>query len=215
MAAVMTSIECGLFHHLDLLKPQDCTAKQLALHAGVEQALLERLLRLLASVHIVNEIYPNLYSPTIFSSALRREVFESGFRHNHATIQPVLSRLPFYLQEHGFTSPEDFTRGLWEWYKENPKYASYFNSWMSGTHTPEKETWLDAFPISALLAPVDNENGPSLPLIVDVGGGQGKDMELLRQHLLPEEFEIIVQDQQAVVDQTSWSDLMGSETRDC
>lgn len=170
-----------------------------------------RLLRLLASVHILNEVDSNEFALTPFARAIQEDILESGLGHCHATIQPVLSRLPFYFQERGFTTPKNLANGpfqhgqrtklgLWEWYKENPDYASYFNTWMSGTHIPDKETWLDAYPIAALLGPTSDENLSSRPLVVDVGGGQGKDMERLRHRLLPNEFELVVQDQQLVVD---------------
>lgn len=95
--------------------------------------------------------------------------------------------MPEYLATTGYRNPTDPTDGvfqyvkdskgidLFQYYDGNPKEGNSFNNVMGGVMA-HQAGWLDIFPHNTLL---DSDN--TTPLLVDIGGNVGHDMERFRQ----------------------------------
>ena len=210
-ATLKTALEFGVFDKMGNANSDECTAAELASATHTELTLMRRLLRLLGAAQILQETGVDRYKATPFAHALQKPGYASGFRHYYATILPVLSSMPQYFLQNGRKNPDNSTDGpwqyghktsqpLWDWLRERPQYQTYFDEYFAVTHELSPLTWLDAYPVSQLLAPIDTHDLLDHPLIVDVGGGMGEDMDRLRQTLLPQRYDIVVQDMASVVE---------------
>lgn len=102
---------------------------------------------------------------------------------------PCFYKMPEYLAKTGYTNPNDpsdgvfqYTKGwkgdLFQYYDANPKEGNSFNNVMGGVMA-HQAGWLDIFPHNTLLDSSDTTT--TQPLLVDIGGNVGHDMERFRQ----------------------------------
>lgn len=99
----------------------------------------------------------------------------------------VFFKTPEYLKKTAYaniTDPEDGVfqyakdqeGDMFAYYNENPPEGASFNHVMGGVMA-DQATWLDIIPPERFLDGAD----PSQPLVVDVGGNIGHDIEKFRQ----------------------------------
>ncbi|WQF84394.1 Putative O-methyltransferase domain, S-adenosyl-L-methionine-dependent methyltransferase superfamily [Colletotrichum destructivum] len=159
------------------------TSEQLAGVVGgsCESGLLYRLLRLLASNHLIEETSMGSFKQTHFSSAITTPVFD-GLIHSFNDVNlPLFAKMADFFAETGYKNPQDseqtvfqyahgWNGNLWSYYEAHPEKQQQFNV-IQQTISAQQPAWTDIFPVHTLL-----EVDPGLPLLVDVGGSTGHDL---------------------------------------
>ncbi|KGO46621.1 O-methyltransferase, family 2 [Penicillium expansum] len=118
----------------------------------------------------------------------------------------VFFKTPEYLKKTGYanvTDPEDgvfqytkdYKGDLFAYYNDNPREGASFNHVMGGVMA-DQATWLDIIPPESFLNGVD----PSQPLVVDVGGNIGHDIEKFRQVYPDTAAQLYLEDRPAVIE---------------
>ncbi|KAJ3566872.1 hypothetical protein NPX13_g6972 [Xylaria arbuscula] len=106
---------------------------------------------------------------------------------SYNTTLPMFSKMPLYLVQHDYRTPLDptnsvfqFAKGyrgsLFHYYSEHPVEGASFDCAMSSARL-SPEGWVNVFPSEILLK---TDQGGDTPLIVDVGGSVGHDIEKVR-----------------------------------
>ncbi|KAF2122988.1 putative O-methyltransferase [Lophiotrema nucula] len=203
---LQTVLNLGIFEGWNQARGGPKTLEELHEYANtsVEIDVLRRLLRLLGSFHILEEVTEDTYKPTPLSMAL-------GDRGSHVpdaldagtnSLIPSATNLPAYLAKTGYREPIDpnsnsyvdvlpehqpfFTR-----LQSNPVFGNQFVSLMTGW-SDLKASWVDYFPTGSLLEGADLT---SAPLLVDVGGGSGLDLtRFLKAHPAVPTESLVLQD---------------------
>ncbi|KAI3318805.1 S-adenosyl-L-methionine-dependent methyltransferase [Xylariaceae sp. AK1471] len=157
---------------------------------NVEPNLLRRMLRLLASVNIVEETGEDIFRATPFSLCLgdRESFVPQTIQCSTYHCQMSCLNLPKYLAKIGYKEPQDAKDSNYaDAYQEDffgkcmaePLYQDAFSGFMRGW-AKYKLPWPEIFDTSSLLDGADLE---SAPLCVDVGGHHGVDLSrLLNRH---------------------------------
>ena len=130
----------------------------------------------------------------------------------HDVAGPSFHQLPAYLKSISYGHPTNITDGPFQyahktsspffmWLAENPELATCFNNYMSG-YRAGKPSWVDPgfYPVQERLIQ-GMKSGSNEVLLVDVGGGLGHDLELLKQKYPQFPGRLILQDKQDVIDQ--------------
>lgn len=96
---------------------------------------------------------------------------------------PMSSKLPEYFQINEYKTPPTQTNGPWQfaastsddfftWLKNHPSMAETFSNLME-CFGPLRPPWTDLYPSGELITGAD----PRSPLLVDIGGNKGTDLE--------------------------------------
>lgn len=207
LAALYSAIQMDLFDHLD---EHGKTTAELAAATGADVELLARLLRMLGSCDVVEECTEHgHYTSTSFSIALRdRQGIASGIHHFYDIGVPQMAKLPVYLRQTNFRNPTDTdhppwefimeSRNYWAWYKDHPEAHAHFNTFMNSLRV-QQSPWIKSYPVSErLLDDLDIHR----PLLVDIGGGEGKDVKALELFLRSSrpDARYVLQDTQETLD---------------
>lgn len=121
---------------------------------------------------------------------------------------PCYYKMPEYLEKHAYKNPTDprdgifqYAKGwkgdLFEYYDVHPREGASFNNVM-GAVMANQASWLDIYPHETLLesgSPDDDAH----PLLVDVGGNVGHDLERFRQAHPELAHRLVLQDRLEVV----------------
>lgn len=207
LIALRAAADIDLFAKVD---EQPHSSAQLAEATGSDAALLRRILRLLASMKVIRETGVDQFVATDFSSQLRAEDgLVRGIYHFYDTGIPQLEKLPDYLQKTGYRNPSDGfhppwedimgSASYWQWLKERPEAHANFNHFL-GSFRANAPSWTIFYPVSAMLEHPKTRSSDA-PLLVDVGGGTGRDISNFARAVLPElpQARLIVQDLPEVI----------------
>ena len=115
--------------------------------------------------------------------------------------------MPEYLSKTEYKNPTDPTDGifqytkdwkgdLFQYYDAHPREGKSFSNVMGGVMA-HQAGWLDIYPHERLL-----ESDPNLPLLVDVGGNIGYDIERFRQAHPQTAARLYLQDRPEVIQQS-------------
>ncbi|KAJ5691055.1 hypothetical protein N7488_011790 [Penicillium malachiteum] len=172
---------------------------------GAESTIVERIMRFLAAMSVVNELNRGLYAPTPFSAALvSSSPLSAGLIHSTHFIS-VLAKLPEYFQTNSWKSPDDAFNGPFQFAIDSPHYFEFlssntyygqaFNTTMAMSFRRRGQDWFEFFPVAdRLCVPSDDD-----PLLVDIGGGQGEDLKKFKAKFPALPGKLILQDLPAVV----------------
>lgn len=128
--------------------------------------------------------------------------------------------MPDFLQERGYKSPTDpedgifqYAKGykgnLFQYYGDHPRQGQSFNTIMGGVMA-HQASWLDIIPAETFLDGAD----PTLPLVVDVGGGIGQDIERFRLKFPDTAARLYLQDLPAVIEKSKCSEPLNNMAHD-
>ncbi|KAE8367010.1 S-adenosyl-L-methionine-dependent methyltransferase [Aspergillus caelatus] len=204
-AALKVCKDLELFEKWDKAGNEAMNADELAKLTPCEAALLERLLRHLASNHMLHEPSVGVFKPTPFTKSLLQPVFGEWINHLYDATLPCFSRLPEYLAQTGYKVPLDPANGVFQYtkdwkgdmfhyYEVHPREGESFNHVMGGVMA-NQAGWLDIFPHERLLETA----AEGTPLVVDVGGNIGHDMERFLQAHPETASRLYLQDRPEVV----------------
>ncbi|KAL2848301.1 S-adenosyl-L-methionine-dependent methyltransferase [Aspergillus pseudodeflectus] len=193
---------------------ESLTAAHLAQESGADRALVVRLLRLAAAWGVVAETGPETYAATGASRILAIPSAAAGLRVNQRTAELVNS-LPKYLQETQYRNPASYTNGLFQYHYATDlgsfEYRAADEEWMRDFNlfmrVPNNAgaSWPDTFDAHSRIFDAGVETNPAAPLVVDVAGGVGQDLRLLKSHLVPAGItltkgQLVLEDQPHVIE---------------
>ncbi|RHZ59421.1 uncharacterized protein CDV56_108622 [Aspergillus thermomutatus] len=159
--------------------------QQLADDTGADPALVARIIRLLAAMGVLKEVDAGLFSSTPLATAYV---------------------LPDYFKEKGWKNPADIDDGpfqfamntksrYFDFLSTAPYYQEAFNKTMTLSVRWRGQSWFEFFPVEQKL----RVQRPSDALLVDVGGGQDRDLVLLKERFPTLPGRLVLQDLPNVV----------------
>ncbi|KAL9045235.1 MAG: hypothetical protein Q9214_001696 [Letrouitia sp. 1 TL-2023] len=187
------------------------TTEQIAKEKDVNEVLMGRLLRFMASHEMVAEVKENTWAASNITRALTVPGLKGGINHNFDTVMPCYQQLPKFLLDTKFQNPTDsfhspFQRAhktdqlAFVWMHEHPSSLDFFVKWMGAQHEGQP-IWLDVFPFEQKLC---NHNlAPETPLFVDVGGGAGHQCHALKARHPHAPGRVILQDLPQTISQAA------------
>ncbi|KAL7952329.1 S-adenosyl-L-methionine-dependent methyltransferase [Trichoderma compactum] len=170
-----------------------------------DKQLFSRILRHLAVNHILEEVSASLYKPTAFSLSLLQPVFGEWINYLYDAAIPCFHLMPEYLQKTRYQTPidpddgvfqyaKDYKGDLFKYYADHPKEGASFNHVMGGVMA-NQASWVNIIPAEAFI----NGSDPSQPLIVDVGGNVGHDIEKFRKEFPETAARLYLEDKPGVI----------------
>ncbi|KAL4875481.1 S-adenosyl-L-methionine-dependent methyltransferase [Aspergillus karnatakaensis] len=167
-------------------------SNSLAELVGCQPELLVRILRHLATNNIIEHIAENTFKLTPFSIALLQPHVAEWLTYMYDSVLPSFLSTPAFLRATNYRNPSDayncpfqagkngFQGDMFQHFAENPIEGAAFDAIMEGLVTARQGSWLDLVPVREHIL-AGAEAGPEAsPLIVDVGGGIGHDLEKFR-----------------------------------
>ena len=207
MTAVKIAIDLDVFSKLSRETPRSVAT--IAAVVQADSALLGRLLRLMATCEVIIEDGEDMYRHTDFSDALKdRDGIRNGIFHFYDVAIPQMAKLPEYFKQNAYQCPTDNDHppleyilgatNFWSWLQEHSPADQHFNNFLA-TARRGQPPWPSYYPIhDRLLQDFTSEK----PLVVDVGGGIGRDLSYLA-HVLPDKYKnarLILQDLPSVIE---------------
>lgn len=112
-----------------------------------------------------------------------------------------VAQLPEYFKEKGWKNPDDHEdcpwnfvlgskRGYFDYMASKPYYQNAFDTVMASPYRRDEKSWVDFFPVEEKL----QVQSPSDVLLVDVGGGRGKDLMAFRERFPDLPGRLVLQD---------------------
>lgn len=146
-------------------------------------------MRQIAGQNLIIEVAEDTFEPTPWVKAL---VADTALANTYGALfdfvnSPMFRSLPFYLKETGYKNPTDPTNCNWQFMNKtdltffqsvggNPVAAREFNDAMESHSKYNLTPWPEVYPTETLVA----ESKTDRPLVVDVGGSKGHDLEKFR-----------------------------------
>ncbi|KAL7928632.1 S-adenosyl-L-methionine-dependent methyltransferase [Trichoderma chlorosporum] len=172
---------------------------------GCDKQLFSRILRHLSVNHVIEEVSASVYKPTTFSLALLQPVFGEWINYLYDAAIPCFLRMPEYLQKTNYQTPvdpddgvfqyaKDFKGDLFKYYAENPREGASFNHVMGGVMA-NQASWVNIIPAETFI----NGSDPAQPLVVDVGGNVGHDIEKFRKVFPETASRLYLEDRPGVI----------------
>ncbi|KAI9172792.1 O-methyltransferase asqD [Paramyrothecium foliicola] len=202
--AARIAVEMNIFTHM-VEKQGPITSQELASLCPGEEQLIVRILRVLSSSGIVNEVGERTWEASPVTAAMATEGIAAGYRMVGEMVMAAAQMGPKYLKEVGYVAPTDPNDGFMQ-YAFQTKLSSFdliaskpsvfkdFNTFM-GRKVGAKTKWLEWYPVQERLI---KDARQDTPLLVDIGGGNGHDV-IAFQELYPDAGQLILQDQASVI----------------
>ncbi|KAM0444873.1 hypothetical protein ACHAQK_002402 [Fusarium lateritium] len=191
IAAYQAALEFQFFRHVPLAGK--ISLSDLAIKAGMDEDRCGRIIRLLTTHHIFNEVQTDVFEHTAGSALIARDTdmeamllmqYDELFKASTAT-SICIKDAPFVSD--GTSSPfqTHFGKPTYAWYAENPDKAGRFAKAMASLTQMDRSIAIlcDDFPWGKLGAPGK---------VVDMGGGSGHVSMHLASHF--DNLEFVVQD---------------------
>ncbi|KAF3055593.1 Demethylsterigmatocystin 6-O-methyltransferase [Daldinia childiae] len=175
------------------------TSEELASLSGGEALLITRLLRVLASVNLLDEVGEETWQATPITKAMASKGISAGIRMVGDMVMGAASKAPKYLKEAGYRCPTDPNDGFMQYafqtklttfqlFNSIPQVQKDFNNFMGST-LGSRKIWLDWYPIQELI----DGAVPDSALLVDIGGGKGHDLIAFHERY-PHKGRLVLQD---------------------
>uniref|UniRef100_A0A093VUY4 Demethylsterigmatocystin 6-O-methyltransferase n=2 Tax=Talaromyces marneffei PM1 TaxID=1077442 RepID=A0A093VUY4_TALMA len=170
-AAIELSINLGLFKVLAKGdKPK--TAVELAEATGAEPVFLSRILKHLGAMGAIYEVGPDTYQPTNFAKTLTIQRYADAYPCMTDCINSGILAFPQWVKKNGYQAPTDGKNSA---------------IWMDHGFYPVQERLAAGLDISA-------------PLLVDVGGSTGHDLQEFRRKHPEVQGKFVLQDLPEVIE---------------
>ncbi|KAI0139592.1 S-adenosyl-L-methionine-dependent methyltransferase [Hypoxylon sp. NC0597] len=193
---------------------QEMTYDQLAEMVSCDPALLFRLLRHLAANHVLQETSIGVFKPTKLSVSFTVPVFGEWINHLYDATIPCFFKMPEFLAQNGYKNPVDPSNGVFQYakgwkgdmfnyYESHPIEGASFDHVMGGVMA-NQAGWLEIFPHNKLLDTGDSQS----PLVVDVGGNIGHDIERFREAHPETAHRLYLEDRPEVVQRSKCPDTV-------
>lgn len=186
------------------------TARELSESIQVDPGFLDRILRHLSTGGVVDKKEENYYAAnglTYELSTPRGSGFISFILENTF---PYFARIPHSLAQRSWDLSNGNSVSLWreasgtnqdyyEWLSSNPSRLFQFKGMVEG-FAESRQPWVEIYPTERLLVDTDGStNDEAVPILVDVGGGSGYDIEQFRRKHPQITHRLVLQDLPEVV----------------
>ena len=180
--------------------------EELATKSAAEPELVARLVRLLAALGFFHDAGEELYSATPITKAAATSTLQSGYRFIWDIFINAVAKTPkFFRENHHHTGSEPHD-GLIQYGHHTklpffpflasmPSMMQDFNIFMGNT-MGASQYWVDWYPVKDSLL---NGLRPDSPLLVDMGGGKGHDLESFHDQY-PNQGALILQELPHIVE---------------
>lgn len=207
-AALMVLIRMGVLQDLVAAgKPK--TASELSASCGGDERVIIRMMRPLVALGIFKETDVQTYEATPVSQTLTAPPLLGGYQFMFDCATRSLANLPRYLERTKFAhvdgTPGPFqdvnntSDGMFPYLMKNPEMMSNFNAFMSGS-LELRPDWFKSFPVEDIVLKNAKADDPQAALLVDVGGGEGHDIEAFHLAYPDAPGQLILQDLPPVIE---------------
>lgn len=170
------------------------------------------MLKHLAAYSLVREIGADAYIATPFTRAISDPTLKGGLVYSFDGMIPTFHHLPSFLAKINYQVPTDNVNGpvqhamqtdkpFFAILQENARLGSAFNDFMTG-YGKARPSWVDYYPVQERLF---TNSANDSPLLVDVGGGLGRDILHFYTTFPDAEGPLILQDTSSVIAQAQSS----------
>ncbi|KAI1446999.1 S-adenosyl-L-methionine-dependent methyltransferase [Annulohypoxylon stygium] len=211
-AALKVAKDLKLYDKWHELGDGEMTCEQLSELVSCDPALLFRILRHLAANHVLEETSIGVFKPTKLSTSFTVPVFGEWINHLYDATTPCFFKMPEFLAQNSYKNPVDPNNGvfqaakgwkgdMFDYYKSHPVEGASFDHVMGGVMA-NQAGWPEIFPANTLLETADAQS----PLVVDVGGNIGHDIERFRQEFPETASRLYLEDLPDVVKRSKCPD---------
>ncbi|KAM3071367.1 hypothetical protein ACMFMG_008959 [Clarireedia jacksonii] len=161
-------------------------AEEVASKCGCDPALIDRILRHLASTYMIAEVGVSTFTANEVTRLLATPAGEGNIMYGFNTSNKAFQELPDYLKEKGYKNPDQpldtaFHRAFntneqfFLYIQNEPEIIRYFYPSLTAFKSPV--SWTSVVPLAEKLKDADK----NAPLFVDVGGGHGYQCAAFRE----------------------------------
>jgi hypothetical protein len=195
-AAVRIAIELNLFAIIN--KPT--SLEEITQKADADPVLLQRILRAISSIGYLKQTAVTQWEPTPLTWAVNVPALRDWLIAHFDQRVVICGKFPEWLKKRGYktTGAADDTvcsevlgGPIWEWYENNPKDSSLFDSAMSIQESFPKEM-VPPYPFSEDIGELRTDS--DAVTLVDVGGGFGQSIKKLHAEYPSLQGRFILQD---------------------
>ncbi|PQE06383.1 O-methyl transferase B protein [Rutstroemia sp. NJR-2017a WRK4] len=160
--------------------------EQVASKCGGDPALIDRILRHLASTYTIAEVGLSTFAANEVTRLLATPAGEGNLMYGFNTLNKALHALPDYLKEKEYKNPDqhhdtayhrafDTKEQFFHYLQNSPEIIRYFYPSLTAFKSPV--SWTSVVPLAEKLKDAD----ANAPLFVDVGGGHGYQCAAFRE----------------------------------
>ncbi|KAE8333323.1 O-methyltransferase-domain-containing protein [Aspergillus sergii] len=196
---IVVALEMGLFQALAVNQGNSLTAEDLSKATGYNVGLIARVMRVITAIGFANETGYQTYTANGCTLAQNNPGNIGGLIISNDIVFPVASRIRQYLQRNkpvdvSETPPAyDFAMGesIWQTLAKNTEWKTGFDNNMTARNKTLSVPWHLKYPVGEMLSAGSLS---AKPIIVDVGGNQGVDLQRFADTFPDLECELILQD---------------------
>ena len=137
-------------------------------------------------------------------------------RHRFNMNFHISTKAPEYFKIHGYKDPSqisqtpfqyafDTTESYFQWMQKRPEIADNFNALMRGVRAGRPD-WVDWFPVQSEILEKARADADAA-LMVDLGGGQGRDLATFKAKFPEAPGRFVLEEQQHVIDGVNVDDI--------
>jgi hypothetical protein len=153
-----------------------------------------------------------MYVATPFTYATSDPTLRGGLIYSFGGMIPTFHHLPSFLAKTNYKVPTDNSTGpvqhalqtdkpFFAILQENARLGSAFNDFMTG-YGKARPSWVDYYPVQDRLITGSSDN---TPLLIDVGGGLGRDISHFHTKFPDAAGSLVLQDTPSVITQAQSS----------
>ncbi|KAI4218798.1 MAG: hypothetical protein LQ349_008569 [Xanthoria aureola] len=209
-AAIRIALEAGIFAALDEAQGRSMTATLLATKTGYDALLIARIMRLVTSVGVADEVGENTYTANDMTQLINQPGLSGGEKHHFDLFFPIGARLVEYMHKTGVHQfPKDDTElspfryahngmHFFEYFDKTPEQRKYLDDYMA-VRRVGLATWFETFPMAQTLCPGTKTDQDAV-LLVDVGGSWGHELAAFARAHPDAHGRLILQDLPKVIE---------------
>ncbi|KAL2215003.1 O-methyltransferase-domain-containing protein [Thermoascus aurantiacus ATCC 26904] len=202
---IVAAIEMGLLQLLAANQGKSLTASDLAEASGYDELFIARVMRMMTAIGFADETGYQTYTANANTICQSDPGSIGGLILSNEMIYPLASKMRQYLRQKkpcsiSETLPAyDFAMGetVWETFKKDAEWKKGFDDNMTARNKMLSIPWHLKYPVKERLASrqVDGTLSSSAkPVMVDIGGNQGVDLQRFVDSFPDLDCELILQD---------------------
>ncbi|KAJ5951242.1 S-adenosyl-L-methionine-dependent methyltransferase [Penicillium vulpinum] len=207
LMAVKVSHDLGLFSTIT----QSATAldtEQLSSDTGADQLLIERVMRVLISINFVEKDEDGKFHANSLSKEMARGASAGVIDSLFLDIAPIIYQTPDFLRHTGYQNPTDPLNApiqyahktalpKAQWLEKNPDIQKRFHRYVEGVRA-NRMYWVEWFPVQERVITGASKREEDV-LIVDIGGGTGRDISAFQKRFPHTPGKLILADLPSVI----------------
>ncbi|KAL8754937.1 MAG: hypothetical protein Q9184_004952 [Pyrenodesmia sp. 2 TL-2023] len=210
-AVVRVAINLGLLEFMLEAGSKGKTLGEIVTKTGVDEVLLPRLLRTLATVGLLSQVDEHRWRATPLAVSCTIPTFKSGFKFLFDFVGPVFQKLPESLEKSRYRCPTALQGPLQDTYDTklsgydyimDPRWTDTLkdcNLFMKGRRDGST-SWLEFYPFAErVLAEADHDS--QAVTVVDVGGGLGHGLVEIKDKFPDMKGRLVLQDLANTIEQ--------------